>query len=110
MLETCNKVDLSTDTHETHKIPDFILLKQCRVEMGKLKAEIDQLTDDNQKLQEELIVVKKNSLSKEDLLIVKREELYTTLKNNLRVAEKKINELRKLNSDLIYKTIHHKNY
>lgn len=97
-----SKVDLSTPTHETEKIPDFILLKESRKEVGQLKAEIDYLTVENDKLKERIKVLESiQSLDKKNVTAIKREEMYANLKKQFSSAQVKIHELRKNNTELI---------
>lgn len=113
------KVDLSTLNHEIQKIPDFILLKESRKEVGQLTAEIDYLNEENYRLKAENEKLKKdvkllegkelNKLNKKDLLVIKREVMYVDLKNQLMKTEKIIHDLRKLNDDLVYQLVQDKN-
>lgn len=97
-----NKVDLSTATHETEKIPDFILLKESRKEVGQLKAEIDYLTAENNRLNERIKAFESiQKLNKENITAIKREEMYANLKKQFSSAQVKIHELRKNNTELI---------
>jgi hypothetical protein len=95
------KVDLSTLDHEIQKIPDFILLKESRKEVGQLKAEIDHLTAQNEELQVKLRLFNGRKITKEEIMGVKREEAYANMKKQLSAAQVKIHQLRQDNTELI---------
>jgi hypothetical protein len=71
------------------KIPDFIIIKELKVEIGKLKAQIDELEDANVKLAREGVTQVKREIVKE--------ELYTALKSE---NTKRKNEICKLRQEI----------
>jgi cell division protein FtsB len=100
------KVDLSTPDHLVEKIPDFILLKESRKEVGKLEAEIDYLNAENDKLKEKIRMLEGNQkLTNEDIEAVKKEEMYSKLKKQFSATQMRIHELRKTNTELICQII-----
>lgn len=78
----------------TVKIPDFILLREAHIEIGKLKAFISEL-------EYELTQIK--SISPEERLIIKRDVFYNELKNRIIKNERTIQDLREFNNKLISK-------
>jgi cell division protein FtsB len=95
------KVDLSTLDHEIQKIPDFILLKESRKEVGQLTAEIDHLTAENEELKMKIRLFNGRKITKEEIIGMKKEDAYANMKKQLSTAQVKIHQLRKDNTDLI---------
>jgi len=104
-MEELKIKDLSTADHGIEKIPDFILLKESRKEVGQLKSEIDFLTVENEKLEKKIRIYEGQRITREDMLGVKKEIMYTTLRDQLSKFEKKIHELRESNGKLICEII-----
>ena len=85
------------------KIPDFILLKESRREVGQLKAEIDHLTAENKRIlgeNERLIQMGKLEASE-----FKKEERYRQLRKQITDRNKTIHKLRATNSEIITKLV-----
>ena len=85
------------------KIPDEILLKESRKEVGQLTSEVQHLTNENKKLLEEIRMLK--SLSKGQLKDVKKEEKYKQMNQTIIERNQTIKKLKKDNSDLICKLV-----
>lgn len=75
------------------KIPAEVLLKYARIEMGKLRAYIDELEYDICKLKEEIANLK--SLSPQERKELGKETLYEQQDKELRELRDKVNTLRK---------------
>jgi hypothetical protein len=100
-MEELKVKDLSTVNHNIEKIPDFILLKESRKEVGQLKSEIDFLIIENEELKKKIKIYEGQKITREDMLGVKKEIMYVTLRDQLSKFEKKIHELRENNNNLI---------
>lgn len=101
------------DSHQTEKIPDFILLKESRKEVGQLKSEIDHLVysldikdeeissliDANKKLEENITRLKAENHELTNGL--KRENNYRLILKTNRGLNSKLRLLRANNKQLI---------
>ncbi len=84
--------DLSTPDHAVEKIPDFILLKKSREEIGQLKAEIDYLQSELEKLK---------NFDKKELQAIRKERVYVEINKRLSDSQKTVAALRKENERLL---------
>lgn len=80
-------------------IPDWILLKEAKKEIGQLKSEIDELKD---RLKQNEIDV---TLNREARMIVRKEELYKDLLAQNNALRKRNKDLLNTNKELISKII-----
>jgi hypothetical protein len=122
-METNRKIFINTGdiNHTTIKIPDFILLRECKKENQKLKNELivrdaynaklyNQLEDAYSKIekQDKIIdgYIKADTTEiKEELLALKREEHYIRQKEENKTLQLRLNELRKLVDKTVWKEL-----
>lgn len=92
------KVKLYTEEVELEKIPDYLLLKASRQEVGQLTSYIHELEDKIEYLND---VIKNNEqLTTQDFKELKKDKKYNELKEKLRVQTEKTAELKKENERL----------
>jgi Co/Zn/Cd efflux system component len=91
--------DKSQEVHGLFKVPDYVLLKESRIELGQANAYIEELEDVIKELQSQLKSV--NNLTKEEIINIKRESLILqySLEREKNVAQ--IHKLRTENSNLV---------
>jgi hypothetical protein len=91
-----DKITLSNPEHETVKIPDWLLLRDAKIEIGKLNATIAEL---EHRLSECM------KLSGSEKTKIKGAELYQKQKKEINDLQKRNHELRKFNDELLAKLI-----
>lgn len=112
----------SGENHHTSKIPDFILLRECKKENRKLKTALinkdndiaklyKKLEDAYVKIEEQSKIINSTDFSeiKEDILSLKREEHYTRQQQQITSMSKSLHELRKLVDKTVWKQIKNNN-
>ena len=82
------------------KIPDLVIIKELREELGKLKSYIDELEDKLKQglIQEREALQKENSKKRQEIM---KEELYKKIKSDNSKLKKEIIKLRENISDLV---------
>lgn len=86
------------DSPPPEKIPDFIMLKELKKQLGEKESYIQELQDDLQR--------KETDINRELKQQIKSQEMYKSLKDQLDKAKKEIKNLRSTISDLIVKLNH----
>lgn len=84
-------IELNKQPLMTEKIPDNILLKESRKEVGQLKSYIEELEHTNRQLAQEVESLLR--LTPEERKEMKRERLYGDKNNELRQVREKLNKL-----------------
>lgn len=88
------------DGHPIEKIPDFILLKASRLEIGKLTSYAQELEDENKLLKTKIKQLE--ALSLEEKKEIRLDKRFETVKAERAKLFEKIRKLRKDNEELIY--------
>lgn len=91
--------DINGRTDTPNLIPDWILLKESKKEIGQLKAEIDELNDKLEQKSCDLI------LNREARKEARKELLYKEITAQNSALQKRIRELKQLNNELICKLV-----
>lgn len=91
-----DKITLSNSEHETEKIPDWLLLRDAKIEIGKLNATIAEL---------EHRISECMKLSGSEKTKIKGSELYRKQNQEINELRRKNNELRKFNDELLVKVL-----
>lgn len=92
--------------YDLYKIPDDVLIKNLRCEMGKIESYISEL-EYNIKEKDRLIDILKNG-DKTEIRKIRQDEVFQEYKDKIKLLEKKISQLCKDNMELIIK-LHKKN-
>lgn len=100
------KKDKTDEMYDLYKIPDDVLIKNLRCEMGKMESYISEL-EYNIKEKDRLIDILKNG-DKTEIRKIRQDEVFQEYKDKIKLLEKKISQLRKDNMKLIIK-LHKKN-
>lgn len=100
------KKDKTDEMYDLYKIPDDVLIKNLRCEMGKMESYISEL-EYNIKEKDRLIDILKNG-DKTEIRKIRQDEVFQEYKDKIKLLEKKISQLRKDNMELIIK-LHKKN-
>lgn len=100
------------ENHETFKIPDSVLLKESRKEVGQLKSEIDHL---NHVIVDKDSIIKKlegkitdrdnRLLTSEEKKEIRKGILYESMKTQIKSLNAKVNKLKSEKEDLQRKLI-----
>ena len=91
--------------HGLEKIPDAVLLKKSREEIGGLKSEIEFLESEVVRLETELNTKAGFKLSSEQKLVVKTDERVQQLLKRNKKLETEGKKLKRDNNDLIYRLV-----
>lgn len=91
--------------HGLDKIPDTILLKKCREEIGGLKSEIEFLESEVIRLKTELNTKRGFKLSSEEKIGVRTNERIQQLLKRNKKLEDESKKLKRNNADLIYRMV-----
>lgn len=86
-----------------HKIPESVLLKELRIEIGKLNSYIEELKFENKKLSQENESLLR--LSKDERKELKVVSAYKEQNQKISVLEKEIHRLKKDKENIIEKLI-----
>jgi predicted RNase H-like nuclease (RuvC/YqgF family) len=99
-------------THDTFKIPDSVLLKESRKEVGQLKSKIDYL---NQVIVEKDEIIKKlegkitdrdnRLLTSEEKKAIRQGIMYENMKTQIKSLNEKVRKLNREKEDLQIKII-----
>ena len=98
-------IELNKQPLMTEKIPDNILLKESRKEVGQLKSYIEELEHTNRQLVQEVESLLR--LTPDERKEMKRERLYGDKNNELRQVREKLKKL-SFEYDLLLSRYHNK--
>lgn len=104
--KTKKKKDKTDERYGIYKIPDDVLIKNIRREIGEKDSYISEL-EYNIKEKERIIDILKNG-DKTEIRKIRQDEVFQEYKDKIKLLEKKISQLRKDNMELIIK-LHKKN-
>ena len=99
---------MDNNDNELLKIPDEVLLKLARREIGELKSYIQEL-EYELKIRKtnsdryESLLKKYNDLCNSDSKEIMKSKIVTKLQNNIKILKRTVESLGNSNSDLIYK-------
>lgn len=91
--------------HGLDKIPDKVLLKKSREEVGELKSEIEFLEAEVQRLTTDIHTKRGFKLSSQDKIEVRTNERVELLKTRNKKLSTENKKLKRDNGDLIYKLV-----
>lgn len=98
-------IELNKRPVVSEKIPDYILLKESRKEVGQLQSYIQELENTNRELAKEVENLLR--LEPEERKEMKRERLYSDKNNDLRQMREKLKKL-SFDYDLLLSRYHNK--
>jgi len=91
--------------HGLDKIPDIVLLKKSREEIGGLKSEIEFLEAEVKRLTNDLHTKAGFKLSQDQKIVVRTDKRVQELTNRNKKLNTENKKLKKYNTDLIYRMV-----